>query len=78
MSVKYSQRKAILEHLKNNSVGITSIEAFNLYGITRLSSIIHNLRKEGHIIVSNELTTTNRYGHTVRYSRYTLIERSES
>lgn len=78
MSTKYTQDRAILEHLKNNSVGITSIEAFELYGITRLSAIIFRLRKAGHIIVSNDLTTVNRYGHTVRYSRYTLIEGSES
>jgi hypothetical protein len=56
-----TQRQMVMYHLQNDSY-ITSIEAFRDYGITRLSSIIHNLRKEGY--------ETNRFGNAVVYSKY--------
>jgi hypothetical protein len=64
-----TQRQMVMYHLQNDSY-ITSIEAFRDYGITRLSSIIHNLRKEGYEIVSIPITTTNRFGNAVVYSKY--------
>ena len=41
----------VFQHLKDNE-GITSKEAFELYGATRLSAIIFNLRKAGYKINS--------------------------
>ena len=60
-----TQRQMVMYHLQNDSY-ITSIEAFRDYGIT----IIHNLRKEGYEIVSIPITTTNRFGNAVVYSKY--------
>lgn len=63
----------VLTHLKN--VGsITSLEAIQKYGLTRLSAIIYNLRKDGYIITSKNETSKNRYGRKVTYSRYYLKE----
>ena len=64
-----TQREMVMYHLQKDSY-ITSIEAFRDYGITRISSIIHNLRKEGYEIVSIPITTTNRFGNSVVYSKY--------
>lgn len=67
-----SQRVLVLEHLKNRG-SITSMEAFRLYGITRLSGIIFRLRGSGYIIDSDSETTKNRYGKEVTYARYRLL-----
>lgn len=47
-----SQEKEVLKHLQINRT-ITSMEAINLYGATRLSAIIFNLRKKGYNIKTN-------------------------
>lgn len=43
-----TQNTLILSHLKH--APITSLEAFKLYGITRLASRIHELREKHNII----------------------------
>lgn len=64
------KHQAVLNHLQNN-VGITSMEAFNLYGATRLSSIIFDLRKKYDIenVWREEI---DRYGNKCRYVEYRL------
>ena len=47
-----SQSKLILKHLQVHKT-ITSMEAISLYGATRLSAIIFDLRKAGHNIVTH-------------------------
>ena len=49
--MRASQKDTILKWLKTNN-DITSIEAFEHFKITRLSSIINILRKEGYDIES--------------------------
>ena len=52
---------------------ITSWEAIEEYGATRLSSIIFNLRKRGMNIETQEIVFTDRYGNVGQYAKYTLI-----
>lgn len=73
MNEKMNQEKAVLRHLRTNNY-ITSMIAFDLYGITRLSSIIHRLRKQGYNIETKMVYTTNRFGYTVGYANYYLKE----
>ena len=73
MESKVTQKLLILEHLKSNGY-ITSMEAFESYGVTRLSSIIYTLRHEGYNIESVYMTTTNRYGKQTRFASYVLEE----
>lgn len=47
--MKTTQKNKILNHLKKFN-GITSLEAINMYRITRLAARIYNLREDGHII----------------------------
>ena len=61
----------VLKHLQTYG-SITSIEAINLFGATRLSAIIFNLRKRGYNIISVSKKTKDRYGHVVPYAEYTL------
>ena len=66
----------VLEYLRNNK-GITSMEAFELFGVTRLSAIIFNLRKN-YDIESVKRNGVNRYGTKVRFDEYRLVgERAE-
>ena len=66
-----TQYELVLEHLLKNQK-ITSWEAFEIYGITRLSHIIYLLRKIDYKIKSISTTKKNRYGHKVTFSTYTL------
>ena len=47
--ITMNQRQQVLQHLKQGR-SITNFDAFNLYGITRLGAVIHDLRKSGHQI----------------------------
>lgn len=53
---------------------ITSYEAFKDLGVTRLSACIFKLRKRGYVISSEKEVSTNRYGDTVRFSRYRILD----
>lgn len=59
----------ILDHLKKYG-SITSMEAFQYYGITRLSARIKELRDKGYNIVTMMLEGKNRYDETIRYAKY--------
>lgn len=72
MNIK-SQKEQILKHLQNHKNGITSMTAFERYGVTRLSGRIFELRKEGYSIVTDEIVTKNKFGHRVTYARYRLV-----
>lgn len=61
--------KKVLEYLQTNG-SITSIQAYDIFKATRLSSIIFNLRKYGYSIVSVPESYTNQDGETSHYVRY--------
>ena len=63
----------ILNHLQEKG-SITSYEAIQKYGCTRLSQYIYLLRKNGYVIQNVNKTTTNRYGQKVTYSQYVLVD----
>ena len=52
---------------------ITSMEAIQVYGATRLSAIIYNLRKDGLKIVTESITQKNRYGNSTTFAKYKLV-----
>lgn len=61
--------QAVLKHLKD--VGpLTSMEAFQLFGVTRLSAKIFDLRKKGYIIDTIMLEGTTRFKMPCRYAKY--------
>lgn len=63
----------ILRYLQENE-SISSIEAFKLFGATRLSAIIFNLRKYGYNIINERICSKNRYGEKVYFVRYKLLK----
>lgn len=65
------QRARILNYLETNKT-LTSMEAFEKFGITRLASQINKLRNKGYDIATIMMEGENRYGETVRYAKYVL------
>ena len=63
------QSGALLEHLKTKG-SITSMEAIELYGATRLSARIYDFRKLGYAIETHDITAKNRFGETYTYAKY--------
>lgn len=68
---------AVLDHMKEHG-SITQMEAIELFGATRLSAIIFNLRRKGYEITSETQGAIDRYGHAVNYARYVLQDGWES
>lgn len=71
--MKKTQEQVILQHLYTFGK-ISSWEAFQDYGITRLSAIIFNLRRDGLFIQNETKTTTTRLGNKTSYAEYRLIQ----
>ena len=64
-------KERILRHLLDYGT-ITSWEAIQEYGCTRLSNYIYLLKKDGHHITGAYEPFTNRYGEKSRFTRYRL------
>lgn len=63
-----NKSKLVLEHLKEYG-SITSWEAIEKYGATRLSAIIYNIRKN-HNVQSINSEYTDRYGNRSIFTKY--------
>ena len=66
-----TQTERILEHVQKYG-SITPLEALKEYGIMRLASRVHDLKKRGVYLNRTTEKSTNRFGDTVHYTRYTL------
>jgi hypothetical protein len=68
-----TQDEVILKELQDRwPEGLTSIEAINRFGITRLAAVIYTLKQKGWTIESTMLTVPTSYGPT-RIAEYTLV-----
>ena len=66
-----NQTDAVLWHLQHLGA-ITSWQAINEYGITRLADKIHILRKRGYDISSSYFKKRTRFGHQTTVAQYLL------
>ena len=70
---KRNTTSEVLNHLKKYK-SITSIEAIEKYGATRLSAIIYNLRNNYELsIVTYDVPFTDRYGTKTSCAKYVLM-----
>ena len=67
-SKKISQDSIILQHLKKGKT-ISTMEAFKLFGIVDLQSVIRNIRKKT-VINDKWVKSTNQNGEPIRYKQY--------
>lgn len=63
-----NKTEKVLAHLQKFG-SITSLEAIDLYGATRLSAIIYTLRKRFRID-GEDTICTDRYGNKAHYTKY--------
>lgn len=72
-----SQVNEVLSYLKKGKC-LTSYQAFEMFGATRLSAIIFVLRERGYKIGGIWEETVDRYGKKKRFIRYFLIKGKEN
>lgn len=68
-----NKHTAVLEYLKKTKEGITSLEAIEMFGATRLSDIIYKLKARGYIIKDRFESCIDRYGNESRFKRYWIV-----
>lgn len=68
-----SQISDVIDLLRKQGY-ITSYEAIEKFGATRLSGIIFILREKGFGIETEMVKGKNRYGHSTNYAIYRLIK----
>ena len=68
-----TQHEMILNYITDFG-SITPMQAFGDLGITKLSTRISEMRKEGTEFKIEMLKGKNRYGKTIRYARYSFPE----
>ena len=66
-----TQTEDVLAHLQEHG-SITSMQAFNEYGATRLSAIIFSLRHQGYKISTELVAVKTRYNRITNIAKYTL------
>lgn len=71
MNPPKGQQAAVLTYIIQHD-SITSMEAFEHLGVTRLASVVYNLKKKGYNIISEPEQVKTRYGATAVISRYSL------
>lgn len=71
MAAATTQTQKVIKHLQE--VGpLTTFQAFELYGIARLSARIHDARDMGYSIKTSSKTVKNRDGNHVTFAVYEM------
>lgn len=70
------QTKAVLTELQEGRE-VTNKRMFELYGITRLSSLIYSLRNQGYPIHTIMTDGKTRFGDSTKYAKYILGKEEE-
>lgn len=68
-----TQCEQIIDYLHQFG-SITPMEAFADLGITKLATRVSEMRRDGREFKIETVKSTNRFGKTVRYAKYSLKE----
>lgn len=71
------QAERVMDYMKHNG-SITSLQAINDLGITRLSSVIFDMKAEGWDILDRFITVQNRYGEDCRVKQYWCVGKKKT
>ena len=75
---KVTQKQRVLDAMRNHKTkSISPWYAIQHLGNTRLAATIFQLKKDGHTISSVTETGTNKFGDTIKYARYFLIQEAK-
>lgn len=67
-----SHKERTITYLKKHA-GLTSKEAYDKLGNTRLSATIFSLKEEGWNIIKTMESGKNRFGEITHYAKYMLV-----
>ncbi len=70
MKKNVCKKNLVSGYMRLHKTGITSLEALEMFGALRLSSIIHKLREEGMDIVTVMIDLSDRWGNPIKIARY--------
>lgn len=71
--MRITQKDRVLDFIRKEG-SITSTDAYNELGCTRLSAVIFNLKEEGYEFETKFETKKNRWGDPVSFARYSFKE----
>ena len=74
--MKVTQRQLILKYIQDFG-SITPMDAFFDLGITTLATRVSEMRRDGMQSKIESVKSTNRYGKTVRFAKYSLPTKEE-
>lgn len=66
-----NQKERVIDYLNQGNT-ITTLDAFRKLGITRISAVIYDLKKEGYKLITERVTVKNRYGEKCSVCRWSL------
>lgn len=69
-----TQKQRVLDYIEQFG-SISSLEAFQDLGITRLSAVVFDLKEDGHEFDTKIERGKNRFGERTNYARYSLRSR---
>lgn len=69
-----NQELAVIKYMQEHG-GITTYEASQKLGVTRLSAVIFNLKEKGWIIGDERIVGKNRFGTHTSWLRYYIIKK---
>lgn len=68
-----TQKERILEYLQTHGT-IQPLQAWTQVGVYRLAAVIKLLRDDGHNIITQKTNAKNRFGESVVFAEYKLVE----
>jgi hypothetical protein len=66
-----NQKQRVLDYLRSGNT-ITSLDAFHELGITRISAVVYNLKRDGHHLIKENVTVKNRFEEDCTIARWSL------
>lgn len=66
-----TQKQRLLDYLYEGNT-VTTLDAFRKLGITRISAVVYDLKKDGHNLITERVSVKNRYGEKCSVCRWSL------
>ena len=68
-----TQKERVLQYMQDFG-SVNPLQAMKDLGVMRLAARISDLKEEGHKITRKTVTAKNRYGNSVSFAEYSLME----
>lgn len=68
-----TQTEMVLRYMQDFG-SITPVDAMREFGCMRLGARIYDLKRDGHVIITERKKHKNRYGRKISYARYRVVQ----